>query len=243
MLFSCPMYLRIFTIIALLSCHFAVGATTPSPSFREQCEASLKPNSLDVSVDEGDIQYDLTKSLQHLKRMHGAGKAPQEMPRNNVLGLTHAKMAVGWSMNIHMLENPDTGETCGRFQLKAHLQAGVQTVFIAREIPEGTCAFDHVVEHEHEHVDTNTAHLHITAKQIENYLPSVFGQTVVYAKTKNELKKALNSYISDEISPFVISLINEVDGKHAKIDLPAVYERNNTACDGQIPELLKNAKS
>jgi len=94
------------------------------------------------------------------------------------------------------------------------------SLYIASELAENQCAFDHVMRHEQEHIAIYRRHLATLKERTEQRLPQ--------AKTLGELHKALD-FLTSSTRP-----------DHAQLDSPAEYATNMTACRGDIKQIMFN---
>jgi hypothetical protein len=94
------------------------------------------------------------------------------------------------------------------------------SLYIARELSASQCAFDHVMEHEQEHLAIYRRHIATLKERAEQRLPQ--------AKTLGELHTALN----------FLTLSPRPD--HAQLDSPEEYAKNVHVCRGKIKQIMLN---
>lgn len=94
---------------------------------------------------------------------------------------------------------------------------------VARELPPGSCAFDHVYQHEMQHLAIYRAHLEWLRSSIAQRLqPLLTGDPTRWAPLA-----------ADEVA----RALDEVQVQHAAIDGPELHRSNMQACGGELRRL------
>lgn len=204
----------------------------PSRELRTQCEQRLAETVVRVVSQPSDVVYDFSKSVQELTRMSPAAHGARW-----TLGLARARMRVAtkWSVSSLTFEQ---GRGCLRPSLTVTLSAGPQTVYVAREFPRGTCAFDEIAAHELRHVKANQEHLERVADRYQAEMAQFFGQRIFYGNVQ-ALQKQLEQAVSEHWTRRILDELDQVDAHHRRIDSVEEYARNETMCDGEVPRRLR----
>lgn len=212
----------------------AAPAQTPtSDDFHASCEARLPLTRIRVRSLPSSVTYNFSSSAEQL-----TSRPDNTMARGlTTLGLTESVFQLEVSAGSTKLVNSATGQACMRPQLNITVQVGPQRVSVAREFPQGTCAFNEIVQHELRHVYANQAQLERTADQLEQTLKAKFGNQVFYG-TDAELTRAFSDNIKTAWIPWGQAKYLEGRRAHETIDSPAEYARNNTMCGGIVPRVL-----
>lgn len=225
--------------LAAISALTAATACATAPavagdrSWEAQCEARLQPAHIAVTTEPSQLRYDFSQTIQALTL-----KAPLKTAGTKTLGLTVAQMRTSLKWSANYLVDDKTGRACMRPQLEVGLSVNPQQVYIAREFPQGSCAFNHIAEHELRHVRVNQARLEQVADQLKVELQSALGGRVFYGE-HSQLRQQLEQAVTKDWLPWVQQQLNAVDAQHQLIDSPQEYAQNQTACNGEIARVLR----
>lgn len=211
-------------------------ALAASVSFSEQCERSLPPARITVQVEPEHLQYFNDVPLGGLR--HNEDNAPPPGTDTITLGNTHWAPSYSIGHTAHMLRRGS--QHCMRPAIEVVFKPGTQTVNVAREFRPGSCGYQHILDHEHRHVQANRAHIAATARQLEQELRRSFGNAVFYADSPGALQQRLAESLKTGWIPYVDSLLASGRTAHQQIDSPEEYARNKTACGGEIARITKD---
>jgi hypothetical protein len=157
-----------------------------------------------------------------------------------LLGMTRYEPTLEFSAPILQQPMPD-GSFCARAQ-RLDVKFGYRDikVYVAREFPQGSCDFQHVMTHEQKHVEVNRRLLQEFAPKIEAQLSSfmqLYGMFIVpnesYANTL--LRDKVNAIFKD----ITQQLIAENRRRQRLIDSPEEYDKSKTACKGHVAEVAR----
>ena len=119
-----------------------------SPSQADPCAELPKPSVTIKRIDER-ISYNTEYSYKSLTNI-GASLA---RPGKQVLGLTRGNATVSFASNTPAIIDPTGRWECASPQITLSFGFSPMTVYVAREFPEGTCAYKEIHEHEMRHVE------------------------------------------------------------------------------------------
>lgn len=209
-----------------------VAAQTPSAAWQTACETRLPITVIEVRTVTDAIRFNHDRSVTELSttpRRRGE--------RTYTLGLTEMRTGTSVDVRSTTMKNPSEGLACTRPHLVVTLSLAPHTVSVAREFPEGGCAYRHIVEHEMRHVEVNRRTLEDTATRLRQGLLESFGNKVYYG-TPAELRQRLTQHIRDEWMPWIKEQMQRTQQLHREIDTPEEFARNHTVCDGEITRVL-----
>ena len=213
----------------------AFAAVEPSAAFQDECSQRLPATTVQVQSQPSAVTYDFSLNVAALTRRKKAAG-----PHGKTLGLTEHRLRLESSWQGQMLFDKKSGLYCSRPQLRMTVAVGPQHVFVGREFPRGSCAFNEIVEHELRHVRANQAQLEAMAQELQQALQESFGNRIFYG-SRQELRDAFSRNLTSGWMPWAESRFRQVDAAHDAIDSPAEYARNRTMCDAEVPRLLKQA--
>jgi hypothetical protein len=209
----------------------ATGAAgDPSDAFRSTCERELAPTQVAVSSTPGKVVKELTKSIAELtamQREHGPAS-----PRR-AIGLTRAEYRFNSSVRVNVLTDPETGLSCGRPRIEVTLSVAPQTVYVAREFPAGTCAYQKILEHEQRHVEVNQEHVDAAAEMLQAKMASFYGDRIMYGDAQELIDKVFGE-VENRWTKVARRRFDESNVEHRAIDSPESYRRYRSMCGGEL---------
>lgn len=208
-----------------LAGHDYAGGCPPYVNVPINVTAVFEEPRLDNRVGLADIQgiaADATRSIPHTAKIV-------------TLGFTQYSPILEFSAPLLIRQMRD-GNFCSIVQ---HVDARIgyrdSVVYVAREFPQGSCAFNHVLEHEAKHIAVNRQLLEEFSRIAQSRLTQFmqqYGATRVAsaAHAEQQLQRNIN-VILQEIST---EMLAENQRRQQIIDSPQEYARNDTACNGAI---------
>jgi hypothetical protein len=200
----------------------------------DPCDALPKP-SVTIKLIEERISYNTEYSYKSLTNL-GAAAA---RPGHQVLGLTRGNATVGFTSNTPSIADRTGRWECASPQITLTYGFSPITVYVAREFPEGSCAYKEIHAHEMRHVEAYRSHLASIEKELTEQLTARFVTGAVWRGPVGQTAARLRQELDARWVPFVQRQIKRVDEAQGKIDTAEEYERVTKTCDGEIAKRLK----
>jgi hypothetical protein len=172
------------------------------------------------------------KSLNNLS----AALAPSG---NQVLGLTRGNASVEFKTNTPSFTDRAGRWECSSPQITLIYGFSPVTIYVAREFPEGSCAYKEIYEHEMRHLQAYQAHIVSIEKELQEALSARFQSEKPWRGPVGQTASQLQQEFNERWVPYVQSVIKRVDEAQALIDTPEEYERVANACGGEIKKRLR----
>ncbi len=157
---------------------------------------------------------------------------------NYALGLTRGSAAAQFASSTPSASDRSQRWECSSPQLILSLGFKPMTVYIAKEFPAGSCAYNEIYEHEQRHVKAYQEHLAAIAKDLEEALKRRFGEGLWHGPI-GQTKVLLQQELNERWLPYIQREIRRVDDTQALIDTPEEYARVADSCEGAIRKLLR----
>ncbi len=187
-----------------------------------------------------DISYDYSADLGDIQKL--AADSLHTIPRHEsvVLGITHYNPVLEFHATL-IKKTMSSGLYCAKVKsVNARIGYTNITVYIAREFPEGTCEFDHVMTHEQKHVTVNRELLEEFTPLIEERLKDYFR---LYGTFQVEQPNFADSLINEKVkavfSEMAQKMLLENQRRQKLVDSPEEYAKNNTACNGNVAKIAR----
>lgn len=205
-----------------------------SPSRADPCDELPKPSVTIKRIDER-LSYNTEYSYRSLTNI-GAALA---RPGKQVLGLTRGNATVSFASTTPSIIDPTGRWECTSPQIMLTFGFSPMTVYVAREFPEGTCAYKEILEHEMRHVEAYQKHIASIEKELTESLNARFATAAVWRGPVGQTAARLRQELDARWAPYVQRQIKLVDEAQAKIDTAEEYERVANACGGEISKVLR----
>jgi len=225
----------------LAACLLLLTVLLPRLAMAEECARPLVKPVIKLETKSSDVAYDAREGLKALTKRAAADKALPATGKIYSMGLTAAE----WKSEakLQLTGRPlDRDTYCWsvvsltmRFKLAT-------TVFIAKEIPRGSCAWKQVVDHEHKHVNLDRKLLAGLDDMVRPKIAPALRKTVV-AKDGNEALAVLQADARAAINRALTAFIADREKQQlSKIDTTAEYQRVDDACsDAEWAAIFRQA--
>ncbi len=208
------------------------GALARTP-FQIRCEDELTKTVSVLNTQQNGYSVDTHLSYRALTAMKGMAR-----PNTYVLGLTKTESRVAIALDGPMLQDPVSGYECVAPQISVKLFYAPVVIYIGREFPPGSCAYDEVMAHEQRHLQAYMAHLPKVEVLVRAALAKRFEARPLYAP-RGTAKAALAQEIDSGWLPYIKAEMAKVEVAQAAIDTPQEYARLGKVCNGEIQHIVR----
>lgn len=195
----------------------------------DQCEQLAKPS---VSVKQLDQHLSINTGYSY-RSLTNIGAAAAR-PGREVLGLTRGNATVQFALNISSFVDPSGRWECASPQITLTFGFSPMTVYVAKEFPQGSCAYKEIYEHEMRHVKTYQSHVASIEKDMAATLASRFATGAPWRGPVGQAAVKLRRELDEQWTPYVQREIKRVEAAQALIDTDEEYARVANACNGEI---------
>lgn len=206
-------------------------------SWADECEQLPKP-SVTVRLIEESLTFNSQYSYKSLSNIG----ASLTRPGHQVLGLTRGNAVVRFSASTPIHFDRTGRWECASPQLVLSVGYSPLTVYVAKEFPEGSCAYKEIYEHELRHVKTYQNHLKAIEKALAETLNQRFATGGPWRGPAGQTAARIQREIDERWIPYVKREIGRVDAAQALIDTPEEYARVAESCGGEIKKGTRRAQ-
>jgi hypothetical protein len=219
--------------LVLLLAASSAAARTP---FQAQCEDTIGQTVTVLSARENGYRVDNTRSYRSLTQMKG------QAPRGSyVLGLTRAESRVQVAVGGPILNDAANGYECVAPRIDVSLYYVPIVIYVSREFPPDSCAYQEVLAHEMRHLKAYLDFLPKVESQVRSALARRFEAKPLYARS-GQARALLQQEIDSGWMPYIKSEMAKVELLQATIDSPQEYARLGKLCQGEVQSLIGSAK-
>ena len=223
-----PPNLHMRSLVLILAAIFS------SQSWADECDQLPKPAVVVKRLDERfvvNVQHSY-KALNHL----GAALA---RPGNQVLGLTRGNSVAHFASSIPSYVDRTGRWECASPQLALTLGFSQMTVYVAKEFPEGSCAYKEIYQHELRHVKAYQTHLASIEQDVTVTLNRRFATGSPWRGPVGQARAQLQRELNERWLPYIKREMARADEVQALIDTPEEYARVADACGGEIRKRIR----
>lgn len=229
---------------ALLGIVLWAGDAAPAQAQQRRCPTFDRTRITVTPVFE-KVKRDFRRSFYDLRDMAEAHavKGPGGGMTHNPVGLAVGELFVSVGVTKTSRSFSDTGWTCAAAsEISVEIGFRNNTVYVADELPRGTCIHQEVLDHELTHVRTDRELLEDNIPQVEAYFRrAVENLGIVQDASPASAFQSIDAYFSDATNDFTAAMGRERDRRQQGVDTADEYARVNAACDGQLGKLLAKA--
>ena len=209
-------------------------AFLPGPGWADACDRLPPPSVTVKRLDEPvtiNTQYGY-KTLNHL----GASLAS---PGHQILGLTRGNALVQLEIKAPAYIDRTGQWECASPQLVLTYGFKPMTVYVAKEFPEGSCAYQEIHSHELRHVKAYQDHVASIEKELTETLTRRFATGGPWRGPAGQTQERLQQELNERWIPYVKREIERVKTAQARIDSPEEYARIEDSCGGEIKKKIQ----
>jgi len=242
----CPLPRRRF-LAEGLTLAAAAAALVPAPVLAQAACPAPRPARPTIEILNPEPLVDGTQSMRWLSdRLRRNARGWQRDPRLDrfihAMGLTATEW--GTEISVAGIAGPRDERQCFvatelrvRFGLHAHL------VFVASEIPRGSCLWRDVYAHELRHVGVNREAIRAAAALLSADVESLARQGIsTEGPTAEAAQQAALVRLRAAVRRAEQAFDQRATRGHASIDTPEEYDRASRACGGEAQRILRSAR-
>jgi hypothetical protein len=188
---------------------------------------------VDISAHFDNPTYDHSQDINAILRI--ANDSKHSIKEGLTLGVTRYDPVMEFNVSIHEMRIA-SGLACA-FVDHVDVNIGYKNVavYIASEIPQDSCGFNQVMQHEQKHIDVNKQILAEYAPRIQSELKEYLRMNGVFKQVKEDYALAiLHDRLQQLLNGIITDMTEENHRRQQAIDTRAEYVRVSSACGGQL---------
>lgn len=200
----------------------------------DECEQLPAP-----SVTFKRIEAPLTLNTRYsYKSLTNIG-ASLARPGQVVLGLTRGNAVTRFAITAPGFVEHSGRWECFSPQITISLGFAPMVLYVAKEFPPGSCAYDEIYRHEQRHVETYQAHIAGIEKELFETLNQRFATGAPWRGPVGQKRALLQQELAERWLPYIERRIAGAEAAQALIDTPEEYERIANACAGEVKKNIR----
>lgn len=211
-------------------------ATNPAWSVElSECEQLPKPSVSIKRLENSSISYNTEYGYRLLTSIGGE----KVRPGSQVLGLTRTNSLAQFSVNTPSYQDATERYECASPQITLLLGFKPMTVYVGKEFPVGSCAYQEILDHEMRHVKAYQEHVAKIEEALQADLNRRFATDSVWRGVPGTSNTRVSKELDERWLPYINRELQKVDVAQALIDAPEEYARLSNACNGEVKKLMK----
>jgi len=207
------------------------------------CDDYQEP-AINVQQLVAQPRYNDTLDLPAIRKLASeGGQAISSSRHETPVGLTASSLKLDSRFEINVKHTAHDVMVCAQIS-SFSLSFGFDdtTVYLARELPYGSCSYHTVLDHEMKHVQTDQYLVRYYATQFPQLLRDAVREVgVIRASSSEAADNQIRAIISKYMSGLGTSLSDVRRKYQAKIDTPEEYERLSKSCNYALSDLIKQS--
>jgi hypothetical protein len=232
------------TLLALVLWSWALAAMAqqrtaqPRTAFQARCEDSIGESLTVLTGVQNGFRIDNSVGYRSLTVMKGRATNGRARPGQYVLGLTRTESRVSINIGGRLLTDPASGYECIAPRIEVRLTYPPIVVYVSREFPPASCAYQEVLAHEMRHLNTYLDYLPKVEARVRTALAQRFEGKPLYARI-GQAQSLLQREVDRGWMPYIKNEMAKVEAMQAAIDSPQEYARLGKVCGGEVQLLLR----
>lgn len=211
-------------------------ATNPAWSVElSECEQLPKPSVSIKRLENSSISYNTEYGYRLLTSIGGE----KVRPGSQVLGLTRTNSLAQFSVSTPSYQDAAERYECASPQITLTLGFKPMTVYVGKEFPIGSCAYQEILDHEMRHVKAYQEHVAKIEEALQADLNRRFATGSVWRGAPGTSNTRVSKELDERWLPYINRELQKVDAAQALIDAPEEYARLSHACNGEVKKLMK----
>lgn len=213
---------------------FFLALFCSSPCLADECEQLPKPS---LTLKRLDVRPSLDNQFSYKELTHLGSASLRK--GHQVLGLTRGTAVAQFETRIPLYIDKTGRWECASPQIVVSYGFKPLTISVAREFPEGSCAYKEIYEHELRHVSTYLAHLASIEKDLAETLAQRFDTGKPWRGPVGQTQAQLQQELKERWLPYIQREINRGEEAQNRIDTEAEYARVSNACNGEVKKRIR----
>jgi len=224
-----------------LSTAFLFVILTTSPAIAQDVENCDPYPDVPINITPvfDEPKYDFSQNLAQIQLI--ASDRIHSIPQYHAVTMGITRYEPVLEFHVPMIVRTEEGGMSGCAFVK-HVDVNVGyrnvTVFIASEIPEGTCAFDETMAHEQKHIGVNR-------QTLAEFVPLIEDRFKAYLRLNGVQQVENADYAQKIITDKLKSIMEDVTGqmqaeniaRQREVDSIQEYTRLSQVCQGELTKI------
>lgn len=213
-----------------------LGLLLSLPAAADECMDIPLPS---VSITRLEPEVTVSREFNHVGLQTLAQSAQRS--GNKVLGLTKGNATVRYQLQMTSRPSPNGQRECASPRLLITYGFNPVTIYIARELPPGSCAYREVMAHEQRHLQVYIDYARSIEDEVKQRFEQRFAHQDYYRLPVGQAQSLLRDEMRERWIPYLRQRLAEAQSKQALIDTLSEYHRLANSCGGEIQRLLAPA--
>ena len=228
---------KLFYTLIFLNLFLYAGFASAKTTADKLCSENISRPEVSIEVSYGELKYDFTKNNKTLTRMHIRNYGGVVAPGKQVHGLASYDLAT--EIRFQLQKSSFSNKVNCVYPLYVTLKVGVQnpTIYISRNLKEGTCEYQVALRHEQTHQQINAEILDYFLPEIEQTFLNVVDENDLISSDKDidltAAQENLKAVYLKAHNPLMDKIKATIKTEQAKLDSVENYNYEEALCKGR----------
>ncbi|MDX2028429.1 MAG: hypothetical protein SFW62_07315 [Alphaproteobacteria bacterium] len=184
-------------------------------------------------------KYDFSQDIAAIQTM--AKDSQRSISEKLTLGLTRYEPMLEFRLPMKGVIFPN-GLACAHAE-RAEITIGYRnvTVYVAREVPQGSCGFGEIMAHEQKHIDVNKQLLQDYAPMIQEKLRAYLRLNGVFRERNPDYAmQLLREKLQEIVNSLGLQMMEDNHRRQQQVDNMDEYQRITLSCNGQMASIAEH---
>ncbi|MFZ6844754.1 hypothetical protein [Undibacterium sp. RuTC16W] len=223
---------QLLSILPLCLSALLTNVALSQNNFEWRCNKELPQTSIVVSESEGPYLVHNNVSSQKLRTM-----STKTYSTDYILGLTARHSIIQIDFEGPIIDDKNSNQECFAPRIEINMEHPAINVYVGKEFPENSCAYNEILEHEMQHVKLYKEKLPALADLVRAKMGRRYENTPLIGPI-GKTKEQLNDEINRVWMPFVKNELEKIEDLQAALDSEDEYTRLSWSCLGQVQTTL-----
>ncbi len=225
---------NVFYILIFLSFTSFSSAKAESP-LNARCKSIVKSPNVSVTASYDALTYDHTKVGRTLTRLHTSEYGGDVHNGYQINGLATYDLGSELNFNLSKQKLSDGVVCFYPSDIKLEISMRNPTIYIARGIKKGTCAYEVALRHEQTHQQINMEVIEKYMPVIKNRFIEAVKKYAIASRAKDDvpmevIQEGLQKKYLEAINPVLEEIKSEIKKEQEKLDNIENYNYEQSLC-------------
>lgn len=225
---------NVFYILIFLSFASFSSAKAESP-LNARCKSVVKNPHVSVTASYEPLTYDHTKVGRTLTRLHSSEYGGNVHEGYQITGLATYDLGTELNFNLSKQKLQDGVVCFYPSDIKLDISMRNPTIYIARSIKKGTCAYEVALRHEQTHQQINLEVIEKYVPIIKNRFVEAVKKYAIASREKDDvsmeiIQEGLQKKYLEAINPVLEEIKTEIKTEQEKLDNIEHYNYEQSLC-------------
>lgn len=228
--------------VELVALGLAGAGLCAAPAAASERCPRLAPPTVTIKREQAPLVYDFAEKSPQLTVRLRKNDTAAGSPNESAYGLAHVRLSYDYQYSFSYVTASDGAVCAGVTSVEGSFGFSERRVFIAGELPAGTCIHREVMGHEMQHVAVDDRLLDEVMPSLRRRIADTVNRIgMVRARSLEAAKQTLRGHIDGTFKAAYDEFWGRRKRAQAQVDTQAEYRRIGRSCNGEMQRYARSA--